>query len=211
MLLHLRYKITPHETKSTFGIIVNGIVNDNSMESQSGTPIGYEPTKTVVKILEANNRSFGERSNININTNYRYVDTSGKELNLDADYAHYDILSNQMQPNVYFDPTGQIEQSRIVYNMISPTNIDLCSFKTDYEQPFKKGKLGIGGKVSFVNTDNDFQRYNVYSSGRWESQQFRMNFSYRFGNSQVKAARQRKAALEEEAKQTQGSGGMGNQ
>jgi hypothetical protein len=38
-----------------------------------------------------------------------------------------------------------------------------------------------------------------------------MNFSYRFGNSQVKAARQRKAALEEEAKRTQGSGGMGNQ
>jgi hypothetical protein len=50
--------------------------------------------------------------------------------------------------------------------MISPTNIDLYSFKTDYEQSFKKGKLGIGGKVSFVNTDNDFQRYNVYSSGK---------------------------------------------
>jgi iron complex outermembrane receptor protein len=152
--------------KSTFGIIVNGNVNDNSMESQSRTPISYEPTNTIVKILEANNSSLGERSNININTNYRYVDTSGKELNMDADYAHYDLLSNQLQPNVYFDPTGQIEQNRIVYNMISPTNIDLYSFKTDYEQPFKKGKLGLGGKVSFVNTDNDFQRYNVYSSGK---------------------------------------------
>ena len=152
--------------KSTFGIIVNGNVNDNSMESQSRTPISYEPTNTIVKILEANNSSLGERSNININTNYRYVDTSGKELNMDADYAHYDLLSNQLQPNVYFDPTGQIEQNRIVYNMISPTNIDLYSFKTDYEQPFKKGKLGMGGKVSFVNTDNDFQRYNVYSSGK---------------------------------------------
>lgn len=152
--------------KSTFGIIVNGIINDNSMESQSRTPISYEPTNTVVKILEANNSSVGERSNININTNYRYVDTSGKELNMDADYAHYDLLSNQLQPNVYYDPTGQIEQNRIVYNMISPTNIDLYSFKTDYEQPFKKGKLGLGGKVSFVNTDNDFQRYNVYSSGK---------------------------------------------
>lgn len=152
--------------KSTFGIIVNGIVNDNSMESQSRTPISFEPTKTVIKNLVANNSSVGDRSNININTNYRYVDTSGKELNLDADYAHYDIFSNQMQPNIYFDPTGQIEQSRIVYNMISPTNIDLYSFKTDYEQPFKKGKLGVGGKISFVNTDNDFQRYNVYSSGK---------------------------------------------
>lgn len=152
--------------KSTFGIIVNGIVNDNSMVSQSRTPISFEPTKTVVKNLVANNSSMGDRSNININTNYRFIDTSGRELNLDADYAHYDIFSDQMQPNVYFDPSGQIEQSRIVYNMVSPTNINLYSLKTDYEQPFKKGKLGVGAKVSFVNTDNDFQRYNVYTNSK---------------------------------------------
>ena len=42
--------------------------------------------------------------------------------------------------------------------------------------------------------------------GTWESRVFRLNFSYRFGNSQVKAARQRKAALEEEQKRTQQGG-----
>ncbi len=152
--------------KSTFGVIVNGNINDNSMVSQSRTPISYEPTKTVVKNLVANNSSMGDRSNININTNYRYIDTSGRELNFDADYARYNIFQDQLQPNVYFDPSGQIEQSRIVYNMVSPTNINLYSFKTDYEQPFKKGKLGFGGKISFVNTENDFQRYNVYSSSK---------------------------------------------
>jgi len=44
--------------------------------------------------------------------------------------------------------------------------------------------------------------------------QFKLNFSYRFGNSQVKAARQRKSALEEERKRAEGGGqqgGMGNQ
>ena len=48
------------------------------------------------------------------------------------------------------------------------------------------------------------------ASGRWESRQLRLNFNYRFGNSQVKAARQRKTSIEEENKRTQsGTGGMG--
>jgi iron complex outermembrane recepter protein len=39
-----------------------------------------------------------------------------------------------------------------------------------------------------------------------------MNFTYRFGNSQVKAARQRKSSAEEEIKRTEGGGqGMGQQ
>ena len=42
-----------------------------------------------------------------------------------------------------------------------------------------------------------------------ESRQFKINFNYRFGNNQVKAARQRKATIDEENKRTQSSGGMG--
>ena len=45
--------------------------------------------------------------------------------------------------------------------------------------------------------------------GHGEQQQIKLNFSYRFGNTQVKAARQRKNALEEENKRTQGGGGIG--
>jgi hypothetical protein len=48
------------------------------------------------------------------------------------------------------------------------------------------------------------------ASGNWESRQLRLNFTYRFGNAQVKAARQRKEAAEEEKKRTQGGGGIGN-
>jgi hypothetical protein len=55
------------------------------------------------------------------------------------------------------------------------------------------------GETSFTGTYGK-------ASGRWESRQFKVNFSYRFGNSQVKAARQRKNALEDENKRTQSSG-----
>lgn len=150
---------------STLGFNASGTINEGEMEGRSNTPIYYQNLNSKVKTLVANNNSRSERSNMNLNTNYRYADTSSRELNLDVDYARYDITSNQMQPNIYLDLNGN-ETSRVVYNMIAPTVIDLYSFKADYEQNFKKGKLGIGGKVAFVNTDNDFQRYNVFTNSK---------------------------------------------
>lgn len=151
-------------SKNTFGITLNGSVNEGSGNSKSSTPITYIPGNDKIRVLEANNSSISDRKNYNANLNYSYKDTSGRELNMDADYGYYDILSNQLQPNIYYDATGQTETSRIVYNMIAPSIINLYSFKTDYEQNYKKGKLGIGGKTSFVNTDNDFKRYDVYNT-----------------------------------------------
>ena len=40
---------------------------------------------------------------------------------------------------------------------------------------------------------------------KWESRQFKLNFTYRFGSAQVKAARQRKTAAEDERTRTSGS------
>ena len=58
---------------------------------------------------------------------------------------------------------------------------------------------------------SDFAGVKSQFSGQGEMPQFKLNFSYRFGNSQVKAARQRKSALEEEKKRAEGGGqgGMG--
>lgn len=152
--------------KSTLGFIVNGSASDNMMTSASKTRISYMPTKTVARILEADNSNDMQRDNTNINLNYRYADTTGRELNLDADYGFYNINSDQLQPNIYYDANRQYEISRKIYNMLSPSNIDIYSFKADYEQNFKKGKLGVGGKVSYVNTDNDFRRFNVIGSAK---------------------------------------------
>lgn len=58
---------------------------------------------------------------------------------------------------------------------------------------------------------SDFAGSHVVASGHFESQQLKVNFSYRFGNSQVKAARQRKAAADEESKRLNQSSGIGGQ
>lgn len=150
--------------KATIGVMVNGNLGGNSSENISYTPISYKPTGVVNRVLAANNTSKSTRNNVNANLNYRYADTSGHELNMDADYGLYRIKSDQYQPNFYYGPSGSNLLESRIYNMLAPTDIDIYTSKADYEQNYKKGRLGFGGKVSFVNSANDFQRYNVITS-----------------------------------------------
>ena len=150
--------------KSSIGVIVNGAFNSSDVTNYGRTPIAYKPTNTVDRVLIADNTTDMKRHNVNVNANYNYTGTDGKSLVLNADHGYYDLMNDQYQPNMYFTPSGTLINS-IIYRMISPSEIRIYSFKGDYEQNFLKGKLGVGGKTAYVNSDNDFQRYNVYSTG----------------------------------------------
>jgi len=165
--------------KSTIGVMANGSFADNEISNYSRTPISYIPDNELAKILVADNSSKGSRNNINANINYRYADSTGRELNMDGDYGYYRIRNNQMQPNYYYDPSGKNVVDSNIYNMISPTDINIYSFKVDYEQNFKKGRLGVGGKTSFVNSDNTFENYNVFPSGKFYDSLRSNNFTYK--------------------------------
>jgi iron complex outermembrane receptor protein len=147
--------------KSTIGAMVNGNLADNNMRTFGPMYIKYIPTGVVDRILQASNTNTMNRDNLNGNLNYRYSVAGGSELNVDADYGYYKIRSNQYQPNIYYKADGTTEISRAIYNMIAPSDIDLASVKADYEKNYKGGRLGVGGKVLFVTTDNNFQRYDV--------------------------------------------------
>ena len=60
--------------------------------------------------------------------------------------------------------------------------------------------LHFKGSIDFAGQHSDVLAH-------WESRQFKLNFSYRFGSNLVKAARQRKEAVEDENKRSQSSGG----
>jgi len=147
--------------KSTIGFVVNGNISENNMASKGPTDIGVENTGELVRLLDASSNNDMKRSNVNFNGNYRYAKQGGSELNIDADYGFFNLRSNQFQPNSYYSlPTKTYLYSN-VYRMIAPTDIDIMSLKVDYEQNFKKGRLGYGAKIGYVKTDNDFGRYNV--------------------------------------------------
>ncbi|MFN8289206.1 MAG: TonB-dependent receptor [Chitinophagaceae bacterium] len=149
------------DKKNTFGVLVNGNFSKNSFNNNSRTPISYGPTGVVDRVLTANNENEMKRNNVNFNLNYRFADTAGHELNVDADYGLFRNKGNQLQPNFYYNASGNTLLYQIMYRFISPTDIDIYTVKADYEQNFQKGKLGIGGKISEINTGNNFQRYNV--------------------------------------------------
>jgi iron complex outermembrane recepter protein len=152
--------------KSTLGFLINGNINDTKMKMDGTTDIIYQPTGVTDRILKGDNSSVADRDNVNFNINYRYADTSGREWSVDADYGFFKINTDQYQPNIYYDPTYTNELGRTIYNFISPTDIDIYTLKTDYEQNFKGGKLGFGLKTSIVSTENNFGRYNVNGNSK---------------------------------------------
>ena len=164
--------------KSTLGVMLNGNIGENIFANESRTPISYIPSGQLVKTLTASNSTAGKRNSGNLNINYKYADTSGRELNIDADRGLYRIKSDQMQPNNYYDKSGILYNTRI-YNFIAPTDIDIYSLKTDYEQNFKKGRLGFGGKTSFVKTANVFNRYDIISGSRFYDSTRSNSFNYK--------------------------------
>lgn len=146
---------------NTIGVMMNGVRATPRSLSSSQTLISYQPTKTGVKQLWATNDNIGSRNSTSYNLNFRHTDAAQKDLNIDVDYSNYSINTNQLLTNIYLNTNGTVETSREVNNMISPTDINIYSGKVDYEQNFKKGRLGVGGKIAFIKTDNDFQRYNI--------------------------------------------------
>ena len=152
------------DKKNVLGVMVNGTFADPSVSNYSRTEISYLPVDTIDRILVADNSSVMKRNNVNLNLNYSYTGADGKSLTLNADYGYYDISTNQLQPNFYYDPSGLNLTRSVISRMISPTSININSVKGDWEQNFKKGKLGYGGKIAFVKSDNDFQNYDVTGS-----------------------------------------------
>jgi hypothetical protein len=79
-----------------------------------------------------------------------------------------------------------------------------------------KGKATIKASVSdlfrtlrYTGT-GEFAGQRTFSGNRFETRQFKLGFVVRFGNSQVKASRQRSTGAEEENKRVQqGGNGLG--
>ncbi|MGL4631046.1 MAG: TonB-dependent receptor domain-containing protein [Leadbetterella sp.] len=142
-------------SKNTLGLILNTNFNVNDQIGQTRTPISKIGENIPQQVLIADNRTESDNSNVYFNSNYKYADTLGRELNLDFDYGQYRSERLTYQPNIYKNGTETVELSSRIFNMSSPTDIDLLSAKVDYEQKVGKGKATVGIKFSSVTTDNN--------------------------------------------------------
>jgi hypothetical protein len=164
---------------NTFGIMIDGSLSDFTATSTSRTVISYVPTGDTSRILEADNANSGRRDNGNLNLNFHHTDTLGHDLSMDANCGIFRIRGSQLQPNLYYDPTGTYLLYSDIYNVLTPTDIDIYSFKTDDERSFKKGKLGLGIKSSYVTSGNNYQQYDVLAYTKLKDTLGSSSFNYR--------------------------------
>ncbi len=147
--------------KNTFGLIVSGNFNNSFNHSDTRTPIRPINSPINDSILVAKNIGQDKSYNLYSNLNYKYEDSTGVNLNMDIDYGKYHSDKENYQPNTYFenDETTVLNENNSFQN--TPVTIDIATFKTDYERNFWKGKLSLGGKTSFVKTDNTLDFFGV--------------------------------------------------
>ena len=149
-------------SKNTLGFVIDGRSAHGPWSNDSRAYISNLSTPdNIDSVLVATNYQPQHRNNINFNLNYRFADTSGHELTLDANRGYYRYKANSYQSNYYMDPTEEEVLEEKIYQNNTPTDIDMTILKADYEQNFLKGKLGVGYKMNHVTTDNTFDFYNV--------------------------------------------------
>jgi iron complex outermembrane receptor protein len=154
------------DKSSTLGIVINGIFRGSDDLDYARTPISLDGL--TQQVLIANGHTGLRNKNLSGNLNYHYLDQKQHELTVDADYGSFSSNRDQTQPNAYYNSEETLLQSQTVYHMITPVNIHLLAFKTDYNQLLGKVKLAGGLKVSRVKTDNifDFFSAGMYSQER---------------------------------------------
>ncbi len=140
----------------TLGILYNNNGGQNEQDLVNRFLIRNSNTPNLLdSTLVANTNAMRQRSQNTFNVNYRFDNQKGRSLNLDVDYGVFGNESERYQPNRYYDSEGNL-LTEIINSFDTPTDIDIYTFKADYEDNFLGGRLGFGTKLSRVVSDNTF-------------------------------------------------------
>jgi iron complex outermembrane receptor protein len=145
-------------TKSTVGFMVKG----NEYWSKLFTPgtTFIKTNNTIDSSLNTLNDNRQRNSRYNYNLNYKFEDTLGMELNIDADYTSFKNNSNGLVT------TDLLNKQNIKYDYSANdqevlTNIKIYSVKLDISKQLKKinAKIETGLKWNTIQTTNDLDAY----------------------------------------------------
>jgi hypothetical protein len=152
---------------------------------------------------------------INMNSNYSHYKAdfgTGRTINLDVfNVSMFAQNSFKFTKDLTGEVTG-FYSSPSIYQGTFKTR-SMWGVDAGVQQTIMQGKATIKATVSDIfltmrwKATSDFAGQVLNANGGWESRLLKLSFSYRFGNSQVKAARQRKTATEEENKRVNSAGG----
>lgn len=148
--------------KHTLGILVSErqLYGDRRSLSRIGIAPGATPNR-LDSILVANTTAEDQKGQHTYNINYRFDNAKGQSFNVDLDYGRYRNDSERFQPNQYFNPAEDQVLTEIINTFDTPTDIDIYTFKVDFEENLWGGRFSAGSKLSRVVSDNSFLVYDV--------------------------------------------------
>ena len=140
--------------KSTFGLLFTSNGNWNPFNTPGNTLISSNGI--IDSSLQTTNDNIYKNRRYNTNLNYRFEDTLGNELNIDADYTFF------KNTNITNLGTSYLNKANTMYNFTAndldvATNINIYALKADYTKQLKaiKTKIETGLKISSVATNNN--------------------------------------------------------
>ncbi|MCF8247952.1 MAG: TonB-dependent receptor [Saprospiraceae bacterium] len=169
--------------KSTIGFLIDGGNYERTNESLNRIGIAKANNpEQVDSLLVANNTNNNDRTQRTYNLNYRFDPDhgqgKGRSLNIDLDYGQYVNKSKRYQPNRYYDANEQVLLTEVINSYNTPSDIDIYTAKLDYEEEILGGKLGVGGKVSKVVSDNTFLVFDVENDTPVQNDRLSNKFKY---------------------------------
>ena len=165
--------------KHTIGFLISGGVSDDSSPAVNQIKLSSASSPNQIdSILIAENENDSDRNRLSYNLNYRFEDRkSGQTLNIDLDYGTFGNEVERFQPNRYFDVNGNALTENIS-SFSTPSDIDIYTFKADYEKEIFGGKLGIGTKLSQVISDNTFLVFDELNGEKFQNDARSNTFKY---------------------------------
>ncbi|MES2419539.1 MAG: TonB-dependent receptor [Bacteroidota bacterium] len=147
-------------SKNTIGILANGNFIFGGGLTNTETDISLANSTMIDQTLTAANDYYHQNTErYNINLNYKYEDTLGKSLNIDADYGYYEKSAGNLQSNRYTTQGNSIKEND--YRTLNGAVIYLKGIKTDYSTNLWKGTFETGAKYSAIETGNNSRFYQL--------------------------------------------------
>jgi len=147
--------------KSTLGFIAEYNADDFRMTNNSVTKMGNLLLTETDSLLLNLGQIKAKSKNSNFNANYYYDGGNETTFNIDANYGRFHRDNDAYTPNEYTTPDRSTVTSTFKVRNITPTTIDIMTIKMDYEHKLGKGKISGGIKSALVQTDNNFNFYNI--------------------------------------------------
>lgn len=145
------------DKKNTIGFLFNGMNGNWNEDTNNETLI-----KNATSQLDTTSRTLGTIrngwGNYSTNVNFKHViDSTGKEITADLDFARYDANNSMKYRTSKYDNQNILRTTRNEDGKAN-SKINIYSFKTDLVYPINKtSKFEAGLKSSYVTSNNDMR------------------------------------------------------